>query len=65
VRVCPGLSRLRHTVNIALIPLLSHIELRATPGASQICARIKSHTHMMTQDTENNVTSLLYNRSYV
>jgi hypothetical protein len=45
VRVCPGLSRLRHTVNIALIPLLSHIELRATPGASQICARIKSHTY--------------------
>jgi hypothetical protein len=44
-KVCPGLSRLRPTVNIALIPLLSHPDLRANPGASQMCARIKSHTY--------------------
>ena len=46
VRVCPSLSRLRRpTVNISLIPLLSHSELRTIPDASQICARIKYHTY--------------------
>jgi hypothetical protein len=42
---CPVLSRLRPTVNIALISLLSHPDLRANPGVNLICARIKSHTY--------------------
>jgi hypothetical protein len=35
--VRPGLSRLHHIVNIALIPLVSQPDLRANPGASQMC----------------------------
>jgi hypothetical protein len=44
-RGCSVLSRIRPTVKIPLIPLLSHLDLMANLGANQMCARIKSHTY--------------------
>jgi hypothetical protein len=45
LRVCPILSRFRRTVNIPLIPLMSHPDLMANPDASHMCARNKIHTY--------------------
>jgi hypothetical protein len=42
---CPGLSRLRPTVNIPLISLMSHLDFIVNLGASQMCDRTKSHTY--------------------
>jgi hypothetical protein len=44
--------------------VMSHPDLRANLGANK-CVLGSSLIHIMTHGTETNVTSLLYNRSYV
>jgi hypothetical protein len=44
-KVCPVLSRLRPTINVVLIPLLSHLDLRTNPDTSHMRAGIKFHTY--------------------
>jgi hypothetical protein len=61
----PVLSRFRLTVNIPLIPLLSHLDPKPRCEIFTRCVLGPSLTHMMNHGTETNVTTLLYNRSSI
>jgi hypothetical protein len=49
--------------NVILLGHMSHLDLRTNPDMVT-CVSGSSLTHMATRGTENNVTSLLHNRSF-
>jgi hypothetical protein len=55
---CPCLSRLRPTINMPLIPLLSHPDLKSKPGCVSYVHQRRS-THTMTQCIEMNVSNFI------
>jgi hypothetical protein len=55
---CPSLSRFRPIVNIPLISLLSHPDLRDKPGCVSYVCQTRS-THIMTEGIETNVTDFI------